>query len=245
LLLLGHIAFTSLHRHVHTIPRSVSYCYHLVAAFCTVPTRHAAAGSRSVYQCPTWGALVQRDLTHAEISVWHFSAKFRQLSRISKRMRIAIQAYWSAARTAVVSNHRCPVGGSTKCRRNTDHPYAPTSSANQVESSQYTGWPKLNDATVTSRFGARKRIPKRYQRFCSWWIKVFSNSMDDCCRWYMRVTVNFAVSHFLTLILTPNLRPNRLTLILTLTLTLGNGKRRNRKTRYMRLWVYDKTPSTS
>ena len=25
------IAFTSLHRHVYTIPRSVSYCYHLVA----------------------------------------------------------------------------------------------------------------------------------------------------------------------------------------------------------------------
>jgi len=63
------IAFTSLHRHVHTIPRSVRYCYHLVAAprrarqVCfsqfLLDTLPRAAG-------PYTGVLleVQRDLTH-------------------------------------------------------------------------------------------------------------------------------------------------------------------------------------
>ena len=61
------IAFTSLHRHVHTIPLSVSYyCYHLVAAprrarqvyFSLLDTLPRAAG-------PYTGVLleVQRDLT--------------------------------------------------------------------------------------------------------------------------------------------------------------------------------------
>jgi len=60
------IAFTSLHRHVHTIPRSVrpSYCYHLVASslFFTVPTRHAAAGQR-VEKNKNSGILINR-LSH-------------------------------------------------------------------------------------------------------------------------------------------------------------------------------------
>jgi len=56
------IAFTSLHRHVYTITVRqllLSSCRRAAQSasslFFTVPTRHAAAGSRSVYRCPTGG----------------------------------------------------------------------------------------------------------------------------------------------------------------------------------------------